>query len=103
MSRSSLYGPGTASGTFDYFTAEINGEEGSSTTDYLPSEDDNQLVQGVAGDANALGYFGLAYYEQNARPPEAGRSRRRHRLRRADRGDRRRWPTRRSRARSSSM
>lgn len=61
----SLYGPGTASGTFDYFTAEIVGEQGSSTTNYLPSEDDNQLVEGVAGDANALGYFGLAYYEQN--------------------------------------
>ncbi len=61
----SLYGPGTASGTFDYFTAQIVGEEGSSTTNYLPSEDDNQLVEGVAGDANALGYFGLAYYEQN--------------------------------------
>lgn len=62
----SLYGPGTSSGTFDYFTGEIVGEEGSSTTDYLPSEDDNQLVEGVAGDTNALGYFGLAYYEQNA-------------------------------------
>ncbi len=62
----SLYGPGTSSGTFDYFTGEIVGEEGSSTTNYLPSEDDNQLVEGVAGDANALGYFGLAYYEQNA-------------------------------------
>jgi phosphate transport system substrate-binding protein len=62
----SLYGPGTSSGTFDYFTGEIVGEEGSSTTDYLPSEDDNQLVEGVAGDENALGYFGLAYYEQNA-------------------------------------
>jgi phosphate transport system substrate-binding protein len=61
----SLYGPGTSSGTFDYFTGEINGDEGSSTTDYLPSEDDNQLVEGVAGDENALGYFGLAYYEQN--------------------------------------
>lgn len=60
-----LYGPGTASGTFDYFTAQIVGEEGSSTTNYLPSEDDNQLVEGVAGDENALGYFGLAYYEQN--------------------------------------
>lgn len=61
----SLYGPGTSSGTFDYFTGKIVGEEGSSTTDYLPSEDDNQLVEGVAGDRNALGYFGLAYYEQN--------------------------------------
>lgn len=61
-----LYGPGTSSGTFDYFTKEIVGEEGSSTTEYLPSEDDNQLVEGVAGDSNALGYFGLAYYEQNS-------------------------------------
>lgn len=61
----SLYGPGTASGTFDYFTGNIVGEEGSSTTNYQPSEDDNQLVEGVAGDQNALGYFGLAYYEQN--------------------------------------
>lgn len=61
-----LYGPGTDSGTFDYFTDAINGEEGVSTTNYFPSEDDNQLVQGVAGDANALGYFGLAYYENNA-------------------------------------
>lgn len=61
----SLYGPGTASGTFDYFTENIVGEEGSSNTDYLPSEDDNQLVEGVAGDENALGYFGLAYYEEN--------------------------------------
>ncbi|MCO5221148.1 MAG: PstS family phosphate ABC transporter substrate-binding protein [Thermomicrobiales bacterium] len=60
-----LYGPGTASGTFDYFTAEIVGEEGSSTTNYLPSEDDNQLVEGIAGDQHALGYFGLAYYEQS--------------------------------------
>lgn len=62
----SLYGPGTSSGTFDYFTAQIVGEEGSSNVDYMPSEDDNQLVEGVAGDENALGYFGLAYYEQNA-------------------------------------
>jgi len=60
-----LYGPGTDSGTFDYFTDVINGEEGVSTTDYSPSEDDNVLVQGVGGDANALGYFGLAYYENN--------------------------------------
>jgi phosphate transport system substrate-binding protein len=60
-----LYGPGTASGTFDYFTNEIVGEEGASRSDYTASEDDNVLVQGVAGDANALGYFGFAYYEQN--------------------------------------
>jgi phosphate transport system substrate-binding protein len=62
---SSLYGPGTDSGTFDYFTAEINGEEGVSRSDYNASEDDNVLVQGVAGDDNAMGYFGFAYYEEN--------------------------------------
>ncbi|MCC6793382.1 MAG: PstS family phosphate ABC transporter substrate-binding protein [Thermomicrobiales bacterium] len=61
-----LYGPGTDSGTYDYFTAEINGEEGVSRTDYTPSEDDNVLVQGVAGDESAMAFFGLAYYEQNA-------------------------------------
>jgi phosphate transport system substrate-binding protein len=60
-----LYGPGTDSGTFDYFTAEINGEEGASRTDYTASENDNVLVTGVGGDANALGYFGYAYYVQN--------------------------------------
>jgi phosphate transport system substrate-binding protein len=62
----SLYGPGTDSGTFDYFTDVINGEEGKSRSDYQPSEDDNQLVQGVAGDEGGLGYFGFSYYEQNA-------------------------------------
>ena len=61
----SLYGPGTDSGTFDYFTDEINGEEGLSRKDYQPSEDDNVLVQGVSGDADGLGYFGFSYYEQN--------------------------------------
>jgi phosphate transport system substrate-binding protein len=61
-----LYGPGTDSGTYDYFTSAIVGEEGASRTDYTPSEDDNQLVEGVAGDKGALGFFGLAYYEQNA-------------------------------------
>ncbi|HJR18949.1 MAG TPA: PstS family phosphate ABC transporter substrate-binding protein [Actinomycetota bacterium] len=60
-----LYGPGTDSGTFDYFTDEINGEEGASRSDYTASEDDNVLVQGVAGDPGALGYFGYAYYVQN--------------------------------------
>ncbi|MGH2549182.1 MAG: PstS family phosphate ABC transporter substrate-binding protein [Thermomicrobiales bacterium] len=61
-----LYGPGPDSGTFDYFTEVINGETDASRTDYTPSEDDNVLVQGIAGDKNALGYFGLAYYEENA-------------------------------------
>ena len=62
----SLYGPGTDSGTFDFFTDEINGEEGVSRDDYQPSEDDNVLVEGVSGDAGGLGYFGFSYYEQNA-------------------------------------
>jgi phosphate transport system substrate-binding protein len=62
----SLYGPGTDSGTFDFFTEEINGEEGVSRDDYEPSEDDNVLVQGVSEDSGGLGYFGFSYYEQNA-------------------------------------
>ena len=61
----SLYGPGTDSGTFDYFTDVINGEEDLSRKDYQPSEDDNVLVQGVSGDEDGLGYFGFSYYEQN--------------------------------------
>jgi phosphate transport system substrate-binding protein len=61
-----LYGPGVDSGTYDYFTQAVVGKEGASRGDFLPSEDDNVLVQGVAGDENALGFFGLAYYEQNA-------------------------------------
>jgi phosphate transport system substrate-binding protein len=60
-----LYGPGTDSGTFDYFTEVIVGEAGASRPDYTASEDDNILVQGVAGDAYALGYFGYAYYAEN--------------------------------------
>lgn len=60
-----LFGPGTDSGTFDYFTDVINGEEGASRTDYTPSEDDNVLVQGVQGDEGALGYFGFAYFNEN--------------------------------------
>jgi phosphate transport system substrate-binding protein len=60
-----LYGPGTASGTFDYFTEAINGKAKSSRTDYTPSEDDNVLVQGVSGNAGGLAYFGYAYYEEN--------------------------------------
>ena len=60
-----LYGPGTDSGTFDYFTDEVNGEEGASRSDYTASEDDNTLVQGVEGDEGALGYFGYAYYKEN--------------------------------------
>jgi phosphate transport system substrate-binding protein len=61
-----LYGPGTDSGTFDYFTETIVGESGASRPDFQASEDDNILVQGVAGDRYALGYFGYAYYAENA-------------------------------------
>jgi phosphate transport system substrate-binding protein len=61
----SLYGPGTDSGTFDYFTDVINGLEGRSRDDYTPSEDDNVLVEGVSGDQDGLGYFGFSYYAQN--------------------------------------
>ena len=60
-----LFGPGTASGTFDYFTEAIVGKSGAIRSDYSPSEDDDVLVQGIAGDKNSLGFFGLAYYEQN--------------------------------------
>ena len=61
-----LYGPGTDSGTFDYFTEEVMGEAKLSRPDYTASEDDNVLVQGISGDRNALGYFGFAYYKENA-------------------------------------
>lgn len=60
-----LYGAGTASGTFDYFTEAIVGKSGSSRGDYTASEDDNVLVQGISGDKNGIGFFGLAYYEEN--------------------------------------
>jgi len=61
-----LFGAGTDSGTFDFFTDEINGEEGDTRKDYSPSEDDNVTVQGVTGDKGGLGYFGFSYYEDNA-------------------------------------
>ncbi len=75
-----LYGAGTDSGTYDYFTAAIVGEEHSSRGDYTASEDDNVLVQGIANDPNALGFFGYAYYQENTdklkavpiRNPETG-------------------------------
>jgi phosphate transport system substrate-binding protein len=60
-----LYGAGTDSGTFDYFTEAINGKSRRSRSDYFASEDDNVLVQGVAGERGAMGYFGLSYYEEN--------------------------------------
>lgn len=61
-----LYGPGTDSGTYDYFTEAVGGESGASRSDFTASEDDNVLVQGIAGDPHALGFFGIAYYEENA-------------------------------------
>lgn len=60
-----LFGAGSDSGTFDYFTEAVVGKAKSSRGDYTASEDDNVLVQGVANDKNALGYFGMAYYEEN--------------------------------------
>jgi phosphate transport system substrate-binding protein len=63
--RLTLFGPGTDSGTFDYFTDEINGEEGASRSDYSASEDDNVIVQGVGGEKGGMGYFGFTYYEEN--------------------------------------
>jgi len=61
-----LYGPGVDSGTYDYFTEAIMGKEDASRGDYTSSEDDNVLVQGVAQDVNALGFFGLAYFQENS-------------------------------------
>lgn len=60
-----LYGPGTASGTFDYFSEAINGKAKAHRTDYTPSEDDNVLVQGVTSNVGGMAYFGMAYYEEN--------------------------------------
>jgi phosphate transport system substrate-binding protein len=60
-----LFGPGTASGTFDYFTSEIVGSEGASRSDYLASEDHNLIVQDVVGASGGLGYIGLAYFNEN--------------------------------------
>lgn len=61
----SLFGPGTDSGTFDYFTEVVNGKVSASRGDYTASEDDNVLVEGVSSEKGALGYFGVAYYEAN--------------------------------------
>lgn len=63
--KMTLYGPGTDSGTFDYFTEVIGGASGASRADFIPSEDDNVLVAAIAGDRNSLGYFGYAYYVEN--------------------------------------
>jgi phosphate transport system substrate-binding protein len=60
-----LFGPGSASGTFEYFTEAVTGTARSSRTDYTPSEDDNELVQGVANNDCGMGYFGQDYYHEN--------------------------------------
>ncbi|MFT6071045.1 MAG: phosphate transport system substrate-binding protein [Bacteriovoracaceae bacterium] len=66
-----LYGPGTDSGTFDYFTKAINGKSGKCRFDFMKSEDDNVLVSGVAGDIDAIGFFGYAYYKENKKKLQA--------------------------------
>lgn len=63
--RISLYGAGEESGTFDYFTEAINGKEDAITDNYSPSADDNVIATGIAGDKNAMGFFGYAYYVKN--------------------------------------
>jgi phosphate transport system substrate-binding protein len=60
-----FFGPGTDSGTFDYFTEAINGKTKAIRTDFSASEDDNVLVQGIAGDVDAIGFFGYSYYAEN--------------------------------------
>jgi phosphate transport system substrate-binding protein len=60
-----LFGAGTDSGTFDYFTDVVNGEEGASRSDYSATEDDNNTVTGVSGERGGLGYFGFSYFEEN--------------------------------------
>jgi phosphate transport system substrate-binding protein len=66
-----LFGPGADSGTFDYFTEAVTGKAKASRGDFTASEDDNVLVQGVARDKNALGYFGFAYYIENQKKLKA--------------------------------
>lgn len=60
-----LFAPGTASGTFEYFTEAVNGKAKAQRTDYTPSEDDNVLVQGVSSNQGGMAYFGMAYFEEN--------------------------------------
>jgi phosphate transport system substrate-binding protein len=69
--RIKLFAPGVDSGTFDYFTEAIVGKAKFSRTDYTASEDDNVIVQGVARDVNAIGYFGFAYYLENSKKLKA--------------------------------
>jgi phosphate transport system substrate-binding protein len=60
-----LFGPGTDSGTFEFFTEKVNGRARASRADYTPTENDNVIVEGVSGERGGLGYFGLSYYEEN--------------------------------------
>ena len=99
-----LFGPGTASGTFDYFTLAVVGTQSSSRKDYTQSEDDMVLVDGVAANPNALGVLRLRVLCCEQGQAEARVGGRRKRLRRAERGGRGQWrPTSRCRDRSSSM
>ena len=83
-----LFTPGTESGTFDFFTEQINGEEGVQRTEGIQtSADDNVLVTGVSGEDGGFGYFGYSFYEQNQDKLNAVRRRRRQRLRQAERRD----------------
>lgn len=66
-----LFGPGTDSGTFDYFTEAINGKSHVSRSEFTKSENDNVLVKGVSGNKYALGYFGFAYYKENRKSLKA--------------------------------
>jgi len=66
-----LYGPGTDSGTFDFFTEAINGKAGESRSEFVKSEDDNVLVTGVSGDLDAMGYFGYTYFKENSKKLKA--------------------------------
>ena len=70
-----LFGAGTDSGTFDYFTEAINGKAKASRSDYLATEDDNIVVQGVEGERGSMGYFGFSYYEENKVEAEGARDR----------------------------
>ena len=82
-----LFGPGTDSGTFEFFTEKINGTARRSRSDYSASEDDNILVQGVSGNRGGLGYFGLSYYLENQSRLKLARRRRRRGLHEAEHQD----------------
>ena len=99
-----LYGPGTDSGTFDFFTEKINGTAKRSRSDYTASEDDNVLVRGVEGDRGAMGYFGYSYYVGEQGPSQATEGPQRNSVRGAEHRDRPgRDATSHSRGPSSSM